>query len=671
MDGLFLSGEDIIGTANSDTYKSFNLDDEWGVSPVSTQFSLRSPELNFTDQNFLEKVASDEGKEITVKQEVKEERCSSPADHWFSVLENKQIWKENARNSFDERYLSAEQVVPDQVNGMESSMYQKREALQTRNRGACELGFPKVISPEKIFTESASISSNRIHDDSSQSALISENSNPQIFTSNNKEQVNGYQHEASSEVPADDLFTFTVCHNQCFDQVVKRELQKETSETNRPFDVVEELSNTASQEMLDVQGKTSEQLRCNDKLENGNHYIPQNNSDDCSKRDTYGDAVDMTFDEKHCVENGACETELLKIRKKIIKILTPKRIPKCTMVAYSFHASERLPCFSEVFGPLVSEEQDFVGELALPKVLTWEEKYMKEKDTYIFLSDDDSESDSVDTEQKSLYEPSVKNEMKSDDTLQVDVVPEKIEMVTHNNANQLSSDFDHKTSIDEVEPMDTNPNMLTLDDELESFLVSNMVITGDQCGDNSQLPDLSENLGCILRNDNLHEETPLESVYRNMFSRAGVSIPGGEDHNWSRLERPADDTIRLQDTTDGYGNFFNAAALLCSSTERAGWQFADGLKQQHMNHGNTNAIYGNIWPRNATNGTQLNHMGGRHLTNDRIFHTATGPEPYMHGVSKNVLSLPSNVIRTNNSNFEFGSTAARVEVVDSSLNYDF
>lgn len=645
MDGLFLSDEDIIGT-NSDAFKSFNLDDEWGVSPGTTQFSLRSPELNFTAQNFLEKVhiVSEDGADSTaVKQEIKEER-SSPV-HWFSVLENKQIWKDNARNSFEERYLRAEQVVPDQVHVMELAN-QKSNPLQTCNDDPCKLG----------LTDSASSSTTDMIDNSLQNTVISENPNAQIFTSNNKEQVNGYQHIVYRQAPADDLFTFTLCDNQCFEQVVKQELQQEISDSDKLFNVDENLSNVP-RKAVDVLGETPEQLYANGQLENESSFLPSNGPSDSSPGGTK-DVIDDTFEDKHCVDGTGETKESLKIRQKIVKFLTPKKIPKCTMVFYSFNSSEKLPCFADVFGPLISKEPD----LALPKVLECEGKNKKEEeedDDCIFFSDDDSECNSVEAKQESLHEPCVKNEMKPDDCLlQMDVQPAKIEMAAEN-ADELSSRFNNKTPINEVDCMDTSPNMLTLDDELESFLVSNMAITDDQCGENSQLLDLSENLGCILRNDNLHEETPLESVYRNLFSRGGVGIPG-EDSNWSRQQRPADE--------NGYGNFLNAA-LMCSGAER-GCQFSDSLKQQHINRGNMNAIYGNIWARNATNGTHLSQMGGRHLPNDRIFN-ATDAESYTHGIRKNILNLPPNVIRTDNDNFEFGSTAARVEVVDSSMNYNF
>ena len=524
---------------------------------------------------------------------------------------------------------------------------QKSDPLQTCNDDPCKLE----------LTVSGSSSTTDMIDNSLQNTVISENSNPRIFTSNNKEQVNDYQHIVYRQAPADDLFTFTLCDNQCFEQVTKQELQQEISDSDKPFNVDEKLSNVP-QEAVDVLGETPEQVYSSGQLENESRFIQLNNSDDSSRVDTK-DATDGAFEDKHCVDGTGETEESLEIREKIIKFITPKRIPKCTMVIYSFNSSEKLPCFADVFGPLISKEPDSaVG--ALPKVLESEEKDKKEEEGgYIVFSDDDSECNSVEAKQEILHEPCVKIEIKPDNCpLQMDVQPESIEMATENE-DELSSRFNNKTAISEVECMDTSTNMLTLDDELENFLVSNMEITADECGENSQLLDLSENLGCILRNDNLHEEIPLESVYRNLFSRTGVGIPR-EDSTWNRQQRPADE--------NGYGNFLNAA-LLCSGAER-GWQFSDSLKQQHVNRGNMNAIYGNIWARNTTNGTHLSHMGGRHLPNDRIFN-ATSAESYTHGIRKNVLNLPPSVIRTDNDNFEFGSTTTRVEVVDSSMNYNF
>lgn len=663
MDGFFITDDDIIGT-DSDAHKTFDLGDEWRASPGAGDFLSRSPELNFTVHSYLEKVhfSSDVRSDSEVKQEIKEEGYSP--SHWFSASEGKQPWKKNITRTFEERHLT-EQVVPDQVNVMD---FQASDPLQPSSEEADELGFSTELCLEKVFRKNASPSGNEVNNSLKKAAVCGNSKSPMSISEvdNHKEQVNNYRQEGFQRGPVDDASTLNaLCDRANFEQMAKTKLSKETSESSKPAKVCEELWSHSPQlvkqtpEHFNLDEKDGQFTQANDANSTSRteaiKYPIQNVKEEEKSRIEGGNVMIQSSDEKHFA---------LKIRKKFIKVLTPKTIPKCTLVTYSFNSSEKLPWFSDVFCPSGPTVEVTMGDTELPDVLKWQPEDKKDKEFYMVLSDSDSECDCVDVEQRSLSQTElfIGNDNTSGDAfLEDNVTSEELKMEIQENSDPLTSEFISKTPFSELVSMEASSNMLTLDDELESFLVSNMALVGDPSGVNSQLPDLSDNLGCILRNENPSLENPRKSVYRSGFSRPGVGLPT-EDAVWTRIQR-SDQPINLSQAYNGYGNLFNAAWF--SSGQRV-WQFSDSPKQQHLHRDNTNAMCGNFWPKNATNENYHGNVGRKHFLNDRIFQ-AVGNESFMHTVP----NLPPHPIQTGIEDFEFSCSATKVEVVDSSLNYEF
>lgn len=648
MDKLFPLDDDIIGSEESDAYKSFQLVDQWRVSPPNTgHFSLTSPELTFpASTDYLEKMnvpCEIEKDNIEVKQEVKEE-VTSPV-HWLSVLANKQHcpWKENVDNSFEERYLT-EQVVPDQVSAMDFAD-KKDDVLETRHE-AETFEFSKSQSAENVFIDLKNPSMNAVNS-SLETGVISENLSNSQFSPDHKEQVKGSGENGFVLAPVVDMFTYdTLCKNEHLEQAAQN---NEISDFGK-LKIEEKLSNGSKQTI------EQEQSPSNGELEDI-HLVTSNNSSDSSRPEeiiNYANLeVKLEREEKQlCITKDLSQNPSGsdKVYKKLMKFLIPKRIPKCMMVEYEFDSNEKLPSFKDIFCPehLNAAERP---NIELPDVLKSEETDNNddEEDNYIVLSDTDSEHECMDVENNET-EPVALNEI--DSSLLDNVKSVELQTVAPNDGHELTSEFHSKAQSKDLHNVhEPTSNILTLDDELENFLVSNMVLAGDQNGGSAQLPDLSDNLGCILRNDN--EDNPLDSIYRNLFPRNGYPVEA--DSMWYKTPRGDQSKLQLQGY-DGYGSFVNPTGLLCSG-ERT-WQ-------EHINRENLNAVYGNVWTRNATTEAYLHQLGARHFTNNRIFHAT---EPFLHGVSKPV---PSDAIQTEIDGFKFSHSAARVEVVDSSLNYEF
>ncbi len=619
MDGYFLRDEDIIGD-NPGEYKPFDLVD-WKVSPT-TDFSLESHELNFTTENLLDRVP-------------KEDSTLDDSDSWFSVFNTKESWSETKTKSSQEGYLN-EQVVPDQSHGVHR-LDEKTKSVPIRE---IQSSFSETskdnCSPTKI-------SNNETMDNALESVIKSENSNNLMFIVDHKEQVKSEQ-ERFEMPPATVLFNFI----------------DPLSEVKNVEKIIEDNVNEIPTESVKVTTELnlSSPVLVSLAREEDNRLKIQN-----SKRSPSESLQPATVDrnlkiklEKDKSEEQSCqktlkENEIFKIRKKIFKLITATKVPKCMMVDYKFDCSNQLPSFAETFCPDLSEEQDRKPrDIELPEVLqNVEDTREKDEEMSIVLPESDSECDSgeSDIEQDDGLDQNHMSESINQESLDTKELPKiKSEVM------ETESETTNKTQ--KVQNADTSSSMLAIDDELEKYLVSSIMLNDTTQSSDSHLPDLSNNIGLILKSEGLSEEHSMESVYGSLFSKSELQVDGIRT---CKQEQNTD--IKVTETLNNYqGNLFNTAALL--GGERA-WH-------EHNAQENMNTLYGNVWTRSVPSEGYVNQIGSRHFTNN-MFHMG---DPFMNNTDlKTMAGLPVEIMQTDIDPFKFTNLVPKVEVLDSSLNYGF
>ncbi|CAB4004057.1 Hypothetical predicted protein [Paramuricea clavata] len=625
MDGYFLQDEDIIGD-NPGEYKSFDLVD-WKVSPT-TDFSLESPEFNFTPENLLDRVT-------------KEDSTLGDSDSWFSVLNTKESWSQTKTKSLEEGYLN-EQVVPDQgQRGDQLDQNTKSvpiEEIQSNFAETSKESFTKEnnCSPIKI-------SPNIIMDSALEGVRTPENSNNSMFIVDHKEQVKSEQ-EHFEIPPANVSFSFNPL---CEEKIAEKNNIKEVISTESVNFADGESQSSPVQATLvsedDNQSKT----------QNSGHSTSESVQPANVETNLTIKLEQNITEHQNCKQNSK-ENEIFKIRKKIFKLLTITKIPKCTMVDYKFDSSNKLPSFAQTFCADLSEEQSRKSrDIELPEVLqnvrdTKDEENENDEEMFIVLPESDSECESSDIEQDDRLDQNNESETISEESLDSKELPKikfKLEVM------EAESDTPNKTQ--KTQYADTPSSILAIDDELEKYLVSSIVLNDTTQSDDSHLPDLSNNIGSILKSEGLSEEHSMESVYGNLFLKPELQVDGIRT---CKQEQNTD--LKLTETLNNYqGNLFNAALL---GGERP-WQ-------EHITQENIHTLYGNVWTRSVPSEGYLNQISSRHLTNN-MFHMG---DPFMNNADfKTMAGLPDEIMQTDIDPFKFTNLVPKVEVMDSSLNYGF
>ena len=606
MDGYFLRDEEIIG-AGSENYKPFDLGD-WKVSPT-TDFPLEPPEFNFTTENLIDRV-------------VKEESNFGDSESWFCVLNPKESWSETKTKSLAEGYLN-EQVVPDQNQTMDIVDRKNKsvsvEQIPSEFAENMEDSYTKINKCSETEHTTNDIIGNRPDENLSKESSI----DSLMFIVDHKEQVRSEQ--GRFEIPpANVLFTSdSICKEKSIEKEAKSNIRREI-----PKDLIEE---TIQESSGLVCKKENPKTRSSTQSTSGyvgpvlktNHEIR---------------LVEQNIKQKNN-EINSNENEILKIRTKLIKLLTTDKIPKCTMVKYKFE-SNKLPSFAETFCPDFFEERErHDRDIELPEVLLSHIEDLKERDKEMFtiLPESDSEGESGELTQDDKLgqhkEPDSSEPCGSSDELKLNIKSEVMETET-----QILNNSCHKT-----QNGDTPSSMLAIDDELEKYLVSSIVLNETTHDNFSQLPDLSNNIISLLRCEGLNDEN-MESVYGNLFSKPELQVDGMRS-----CKQEQNTNIELAESSN------NFERNVLDTTSPRQWQISQD---------NTNTLYGNIWCRNtATEGFAGN---SRHFPNS-MSHMK---DPFIN--SKELKSiLPAELMQTDIDPFKLNNLVPKVEVVDSSLNYGF
>ena len=623
MDGYFLRDEDIIGD-NPGEYKPFDLVD-WKVSPT-TDFSLASHELNFTTENLLDRVP-------------KEDSTLDDSDSWFSVFNTKESWSETKTKSSQEGYLN-EQVVPDQSHGVhrldEKTKSVPIQEIQSNFGETSKDSTENNCSPTKI-------SNNETMDNALESVIKSENSNNLMFIVDHKEQVQSEQ-ERFEMPPATVLFNFIdpLSEVKNVEKIIEDNVNEIPTESVK---VTTEL-NLSSPVQVSLAREEDNQLKIQNSKRSPSESLQPATVDRNLKI-----KLEKDKSEEQSCQKTSKENEIFKIRKKIFKLITATKVPKCMMVDYKFDCSNQLPSFAETFCPDLSEEQDRKPrDIELPEVLqNVEDTREKDEEMSIALPESDSECDSgeSDIEQDDGLDQNHMSESINQESLDTKESPKiKSEVM------ETESETTNKTQ--KMQNADTPSSMLAIDDELEKYLVSSIMLNDTTQNSDPHLPDLSNNIGLILKSEGLSEEHSIESVYGSLFSKSELQVDGIRT---CKQEQNTD--IKVTETLSNYqGNLFNTAALL--GGERA-WH-------EHNAQENMNTLYGNVWTRSVPSEGYVNQMGSRHFTNN-MFHMG---DPFMNNTDlKTMAGLPVEIMQTDIDPFKFTTLVPKVEVLDSSLNYGF
>lgn len=607
MDGYFLRDEDIIGD-NPGEYKTFDLVD-WKVSPT-TDFSLETAELNFTTENLLDRVTRED---------------DTLAESWLSVLNTKESWSETKTKSLHKRYLN-EQVVPDQCQG-EDQLNQKTKtvAVQEIENNLTEVSSDSFKKGNNL--NSIHISSSSTMDNVLKGATVPENSNNSMFIVDHKEQVISEQ-ERLELPPANSLFTFNaICEQQNVEKITKDNINVVIPTEGIKCTVGDSLSNSAQATFV---SEKDNQLKIQNSKES---------TSESAEPKSYRTNIELRLEKKEIEEQNdgqnSKENEIFRIRKRISKLLTIAKIPKCMMVNYKFNSTNELPSFAETFCPNLPEEQSRrPSEIELPEVL----KNVEDADdrTFIVLPDIYSEGASSNIEQDDDLNKYDESESKSAESTSSD--PKDIPKIKV----EAEPEVLHK-----AQKIDTPSSMLAIDDEFEKYLVSSIMLNGTSQNNSAQLPDLSNNIGSLLTSDGISEEQTMELVYGNLFSKCESPL-----HGVKTCKQEQSTGSKMTEAMNNYqANLLNAA-LLCNEKP---WQ-------EHNSQNNMNILYGNVWTRSE------DCVNSRYLTNN----TLQMNDPFMSNTAfKTTNALPVEIMQTDSDPFKFTNLVPKVEVVDSSLNYGF
>ena len=613
MDGYFLRDEDIIGD-NPGEYKTFDLVD-WKVSPT-TDFSLESAGLNFATENLLDRVTREN---------------DTLTESWLSVLNTKESWSETKTKSLHKRYLN-EQVVPDQCQG-EDQLNQKTKTVpvQEIQNNLTEVSSDSFQKGNNL--NSIHISGSSMMDNVLKGATVPENSNNSMFIVDHKEQVISEQ-ERLELPPANSLFTFNaICEQQNVEKITKDNINVVIPTETIKSNVGESLSNSAQATFV---------------CEKDNQLKIQNSKESTSESDqpeSYRTNIELGLGKKDIEEQNdgqsSEENEIsLRIRKRISKLLTIAKIPKCMMVDYKFDSSNELPSFAETFCPNLPEEQSRrPSEIELPEVLKNVED--AEDRTFIVLPDIDSAGASSNIEQDDDLDKCDEPESRSVESTSSD--PKDIPKIkVESEVMEAEPEALHK-----AQKIDTPSSMLAIDDEFEKYLVSSIMLNGTSQNDSAQLPDLSNNIGSLLTSDGISEDQTMELVYGNLFSKSESPL-----HGVKTCKQEQSTGLKMTEAMNNYqANLLNAA-LLCNEKP---WQ-------EHSSQNNMNILYGNVWTRSE------DCVNSRYLTNN----TLQMNDPFMSNTAfKTTNTLPAEIMQTDSDPFKFTNLVPKVEVVDSSLNYGF
>ena len=614
MDGYFFGHEDIIAN-NPGEYKPFDLVD-WKVSPT-TDFSLESPELNFTTENLLDRVQK------------QDDRLEDP-DSWLSVLNTKESWSETKTKSAQEGYLN-EQVVPDECQTVYQLNHKTNGVpIQETQSNLAELS--KDLRTKENNCDLAKISNEVRMNNELEGVGTPENHNNSMFIVNHKEQVKCEQ-EHFKIPPANILFTFNpLCEEKNVGKIVENRINEIRTES---------VTVTSSPGLsISTQAVLLSEQESRLKIQ----------SNECSSSESLQPAnVEKTLkirsDENNLGQQSGKqtleETDILKIRKGVFKLLTVNEIPKCIMVDYKFNFNDKLPSFAETFCPNLSEGQiKTLGDVELPDVLqNLDEKGDKEEEMSIVLPDSDSECESSEPDME--QDEGSETELICHESSGADELP-KIK------SEVMDTESGTFNNTQKTEKVDTPSSMLAIDDELEKYLVSSIVLNDSTESNDSHLPDLSNNIGLILKSEGLNEEHCIESVYGSLFLKPELPV------GIRTCKEEQDTDLNVSETLGNYqGDLFNASLL---GSERS-WQ-----------EQNAHAIplYGNLWTNSAPG--YVNQIGSRHYTNN-IFRIG---DPFMNNTDlKTMAGLPVEITQTDTDPFKFTALLPKVEVLDSSLNYGF
>ena len=620
MDGYFLRDEDIIGD-NPGEYKTFDLVD-WKVSPT-TDFSLESADLNFTTENLLDRVA---GEDDTL------------ADSWLSVLNTKESWSETKTKSLQEGYLN-EQVVPDQGQG-EDQLNQETKSVPTQE---IQSNFNEIStdSLKKGNTfNSIHISNNLIMDNALKRATTPENLNNSMLIVDHKEQVKSEQ-EGLELPPANIFFTFNaICEQKNVEKTTKNNINEVTSTEAVKCSIGESLSNSAQATLVSEEDN-------NFKIQSSEESTSES-AQPASCKTNIELKLKIKETEQQGKEQNSKESEIFIIRKRILNLLTTTKIQKCMMVNYKFDSNNELPSFAETFCPNLPEEQSRrPSEIELPEVLKITEDNGDRM--FIVLPDTDSESQSSDIEQDDddldkNDKPELKSvqstSLSSEDTPKIKIESEVMETET---------EIPNK-----AQKVDTPSSLLAIDDELEKYLVSSIMLNGTSQNSTSQLPDLSNNIGSLLTTEEMSEEPSMELVYGNLFSKSESPV-----HGKRTCKQEESSGLKMTESINNcQGNLLNTALM---GSEKP-WQ-------DHDSQNNVNTLYSNVWTRSAPNEGYVNQVSSRHFTVNDALHVN---DPFMSNTNfKSMPALPAEIMQTDLDPFKFNNLVPKVEVVDSSLNYGF
>ena len=609
MDGYLFRDEDIIGN-NPGEYKPFDLVD-WKVS-------LESLELNFTTENLLARVQ-------------KQDNTLEDPDSWLSVWNTKESWSETKTKSTQEGYLN-EQVVPDQCQTVYQLNHKTNGVpIQETQSNLAELS--KHLNTEENNCDLTKISNDVIMNNELEGVGTAENHNNSMFIVNHKEQVKCEQ-EHFKIPPANILFTFNpLCKERNVENVAENRINEIPTES-ATITAGPDLS--SSSQAIEVSEKDSElkiqrsQCSASESLQPA--YVEKTLKIKLNKYN-FGQQSG-----KHTLE----ETDILKIRKGVFKLLTVNEIPKCIMVDYKFHCNDKLPSFAETFCPNLSEGQiKTLGDVELPDVLqNLDEKGDKDEEMSIVLPDSDSDCESS--------EPDIEQ----DEGLESELIYQESASAAYElpkiKSEVLNTESETFNNTQKTEKVETPSSMLAIDDELEKYLVSSIVLNDTTESNDSHLPDLSNNIGLILKSEGLNEEHCIESVYGSLFLKPELQVDGIRP---CKEEQNTD--LNVSETFGNYqGDLFDAALL---GNERS-WQ---------EQNAQDNPLYGNLWTNSAPG--YVNQIGSRHFSN--IFRMG---DPFMNNTDLNTMAgLPVEIMQTDTDHFKFTNLVPKVEVLDSSLNYGF
>lgn len=618
MDGYFLRDEDIIGN-NPGEYKTFDLVD-WKVSPT-TDFSLESADLNFTTENLLDRVTRED---------------DTLAESWLSVLNTKESWSETKTKSLQGGYLN-EQVVPDQGQG-EDQLNQETKSvpiqeIQSNFTEVSTDSFKKGNNFNPIH-----ISNNLIMDNALKGATTPDNSNNSMFIVDHKEQVKSEQEPL--EPPANIFFTFNaICGQKNVEKITKTNINEVIPTEAVECSVGEKQSDSAQASLVseeDNQLKIQNSEQCTSESAQPASF-KANGQLKLEKKET----------EQQKDEQNSKEKEIFGIRKRILKLLTTAKIPKCMMVNYKFDSNNELPSFAEAFCPNLPQEQTRrPREIELPEVL----KIIDDNDDSVFivLPDTDSESQPSDIEQDDDFDKNDKPELKGVESTSSDSkdIPKiKIESEVMETETEIAN---------KVQKVDTPSSMLAIDDELEKYLVSSIMLNDTSQNSSSQLPDLSNNIGSLLTSEGMSEEQSMELVYGNLFSKSESPV-----HGIKTCKQEESTDVKITESMNNcQGNLLSSALL---GSEKP-WQ-------DHNSQNNMNKLYSNVWTRSVPNEGYVNQVSSRHFTSNDTLHMN---DPFMSNANfKSMPTLPAEIMQTDLDPFKFTNVVPKVEVVDSSLNYGF